>query len=66
MEVRLIGRNLWDEVKECEQKRRLGIEKINNNFSSKKKKKYIYIFIETGEKGRRHIGRNERKDKRGD
>ena len=33
MEVRLIGRNLWDEVKEYEQKRRLGIEKINQNCS---------------------------------
>ena len=49
MEVRLIGRNLWGEVKEYEQKRRLGIEKINKNCSSKKKE-YIYIFIKTGEK----------------
>lgn len=31
MEARLIGRNLWGEVKEYEQKRRLGIEKINKN-----------------------------------
>jgi len=41
MEVRLIGRNLWDEVKEYEQKRRLGIEKINRNCRSKKKNIYI-------------------------
>jgi hypothetical protein len=48
MEVSLIGRNLWDEVKGYEQLRRLGIEKINKNWSLKKKKKYI--FIKTGGK----------------
>jgi hypothetical protein len=45
MEVRLIGKNLWDEVKGYEQKRRLGIEKINKNGSSKKKKKKKKIYL---------------------
>ena len=49
MEVRLIGRNLWDEVKGYEQIRHLGIEKINKNCSSKEKI-YIYIFIKTAGK----------------
>jgi hypothetical protein len=48
MEKCLIGRNLWGEVKGYEEKRRLGIEKINKNCSSKKMKKYI--FIKTVEK----------------
>jgi hypothetical protein len=45
MEARLMGRNLWDEVKGYEQQRRLGVEKINKNCSSKKKNIYIFIHL---------------------
>jgi hypothetical protein len=44
MEVRLIGKNLWDEEKAHEQKLGLDIEKINKNCYSKKIRKKIYIY----------------------